>query len=324
MRFTGPRAFAPRLGVGRAVLFLVAFAAAAGAEWAPPPLMSYQGVLHLQDGSGAASGPKEMEFRFYVEETAATAVWGEKHPRVQTFGGNFNVILGSGEPIDADGDGEPDVPHGAITDVFRAPNVWLGVTVLPDQEIIPRDQIRSTPYALSVQNAFYATHGVKAGVIAVFAGETAPYGWLPCDGRTVSATANPEYKSLWQAIGTTWGGTGEDNFGLPNFGGRTLIGAGQGVPNNIGTAAPLTPRSLAALLGEEQHKLLLTEMPPHTHPYTDIYMNDSSVQAINSRNDSANESLVAVSPAPTTGETGNDASHNTMQPSAVIKYMIKY
>jgi len=307
--------------VWRLALLSLAFAPIAGAEWTPPPLVTYQGVLHLQDGTGAASGPKEMEFRLYTEETGA-AVWGERHPRVQTFGGNFNVILGSGEAIDADGNGEPDVAHGPITDVFKAPNVWLGVTVLPDPEIFPRDEIRSTPYALCVQNAFYATHGVKAGAIAAFAGESVPYGWLACDGQALSATANPEYKSLWQAIGTTWGGTGEDNFRLPNFGGRTLIGAGQGDAGTL--PQPLTPRALASLLGEEKHTLLPSEMPPHTHGYKDNYMNDSSVQAINTRNDSANESLSQVTPAPVTGEKGADQEHENMQPSAVVKFIIKY
>jgi len=309
-----------------ALLAAVALAAPAQAETATPPLMSYQGVLHLADGSGPASGPKDMEFRLYIGETSGTAVWAEKHRGVQTFGGNFNVILGSGEAIDNNADGVPDEPHGSITDVFKASDVWLGVTVLPDAEIVPRDLIRSTPYAFSVQNAFYATHGVQAGAIAAFAGESAPYGWLPCDGRTLSVTTNPEYKALWEAIGTTWGGTGEENFQLPNLGGRTLIGAGQGVANNIGTATPVSARTLGGLLGEEQHVLSLTEMARHRHTYTDIYIDSSALHAIDRTNNCANEDYTNASlrTGVAGGVAGVTQSHNTMQPSAVVKFMIKY
>ena len=62
------------------------------------------------------------------------------------------------------------------------------------------------------------------GIIADFAGPTAPAGWLLCDGRTISRTT---YSALFAAIGTYWGaGDGSTTFALPNMNGRAAIGTG--------------------------------------------------------------------------------------------------
>jgi microcystin-dependent protein len=62
------------------------------------------------------------------------------------------------------------------------------------------------------------------GMIADFAGPTAPSGWLICDGRLVSRTT---YSKLFLAIGTNWGaGDGSTTFGLPNMNGRAGVGPG--------------------------------------------------------------------------------------------------
>jgi microcystin-dependent protein len=62
------------------------------------------------------------------------------------------------------------------------------------------------------------------GMIADFAGPTAPSGWLICDGRLVSRTT---YSKLFAVIGTYWGaGDGSTTFGLPNMKGRSGVGPG--------------------------------------------------------------------------------------------------
>ena len=62
------------------------------------------------------------------------------------------------------------------------------------------------------------------GMIADFAGPTAPSGWLICDGRTVSRTT---YSKLFAVIGTYWNaGDGSTTFGLPNMNGRSGVGPG--------------------------------------------------------------------------------------------------
>ena len=64
---------------------------------------------------------------------------------------------------------------------------------------------------------------VPPGMLAPYAGKTAPEGWLLCDGSAVSRTA---YAALFAVIGTTYGaGNGSTTFTLPDLRGRVAAGA---------------------------------------------------------------------------------------------------
>ena len=64
---------------------------------------------------------------------------------------------------------------------------------------------------------------VPPGMLAPYAGKTAPEGWLLCDGSAVSRTA---YADLFAVIGTTYGaGNGSTTFTLPDLRGRVAAGA---------------------------------------------------------------------------------------------------
>jgi len=55
---------------------------------------------------------------------------------------------------------------------------------------------------------------VPAGVVQMYAGTSAPTGWLVCQGQAVSRTT---YAALFAVIGTTWGtGDGSTTFNLPD------------------------------------------------------------------------------------------------------------
>lgn len=89
-----------------------------------------------------------------------------------------------------------------------------------------------------------------AGIIKMFAGSTAPTGYLLCDGSAVSRVT---YANLFAAIGTIYGpGDGSTTFNLPDLSGRVAIG----------TSSTYT---LGSTGGEESHVLLDTEMPEHVH-----------------------------------------------------------
>lgn len=64
------------------------------------------------------------------------------------------------------------------------------------------------------------------GAVILFAGNAAPTGWLLCDGSTLNSVANPQYANLFTAIGITYGGTGANNFKLPDCRGIFVRGAG--------------------------------------------------------------------------------------------------
>lgn len=88
----------------------------------------------------------------------------------------------------------------------------------------------------------------------------ASYGWLLADGSAVPrGGANA---ALFAAIGVSQGpGDGSATFNLPDLVGRAAIGAGQG--------AGLANRANGAKLGEENHRMVVAEMPSHAHSLSD-------------------------------------------------------
>jgi len=96
------------------------------------------------------------------------------------------------------------------------------------------------------------------GVIRLFAGSTAPNGWLICNGDAVSRSA---YSDLFKIIGTTYGvGNSNNTFTLPDMRGRCPIG--------VGTGASLTARTLGSNVGAETATLSEANMASHTHATT--------------------------------------------------------
>ncbi len=96
---------------------------------------------------------------------------------------------------------------------------------------------------------------ISSGSIQMFAGSTAPYGWLICDGSAVSRSV---YSDLFKVIGTTYGaGNSNSTFTLPDMRGRLPMGAG--------TGTSLTARTLGSALGAETVTLATTNLPSHTH-----------------------------------------------------------
>ncbi len=92
------------------------------------------------------------------------------------------------------------------------------------------------------------------GEIRLFAGNFPPIGWSFCDGAAVSIAENPV---LFDLIGTTYGGDGQQTYKLPDLRGRIPIhqgGNGQSSPYVIGQSG-----------GAEAVALTLAELPAHTH-----------------------------------------------------------
>src|SRR5262245_41823008 len=77
----------------------------------------------------------------------------------------------------------------------------------------------------------------------------APKGWALCNGQLLPINQN---QALFSLLGTTFGGDGRVNFGLPDYRGR--------VPMHVCSGHTLGERS-----GEQAHTLSIAEMPEHTH-----------------------------------------------------------
>ena len=88
------------------------------------------------------------------------------------------------------------------------------------------------------------------GEIRMFAGNFAPAGWMFCEGQLLPISEN---ETLFQLIGTTYGGDGESTFALPDLRGRLPMHQGNGF-------------ILAETGGAEEITLTVNQIPAHTHP----------------------------------------------------------
>jgi microcystin-dependent protein len=93
------------------------------------------------------------------------------------------------------------------------------------------------------------------GEIRLFAGNFAPAGWQFCNGQLLPISEN---QTLFQLIGTTYGGDGQSTFALPQLQSR--------VPIHMGTGKFGTTYSLADAAGTESVTLTVNQIPVHTHP----------------------------------------------------------
>lgn len=171
---------------------------------------------------------------------------------------------------------------------------------------------------------------VAPGVMSDFGGDTAPFGYLLCDGTSYPTAS---YPALFTAIGYKWGGVGA-NFNVPNMQGRTSIG-----PNgDIGLA-------VGQLTGEKTHVLVKAEIPTaldvndpgHGHSVTNSKDgNAAQVGATQATIAGASPgnflpvagatNVVALVGNHTTGISvgGGGGAHNNVQPSAVVNKIIKF
>lgn len=88
------------------------------------------------------------------------------------------------------------------------------------------------------------------GEIRMFAGNFAPAGWMFCEGQLLPISEN---ETLFQLIGTTYGGDGESTFSLPDLRGRVPIHQGNGF-------------ILAETGGSEEITLTVNQIAAHSHP----------------------------------------------------------
>jgi microcystin-dependent protein len=89
------------------------------------------------------------------------------------------------------------------------------------------------------------------GEIRIFAGNFAPAGWMFCEGQLLPIS---EFETLFNLIGTTYGGDGQSTFALPDLRGRLPIHFGNGF-------------TLAETGGAEEITLTVSQIPSHSHPF---------------------------------------------------------
>ena len=139
----------------------------------------------------------------------------------------------------------------------------------------------------------------------------APKGWALCDGQLLPINQN---QALFSLLGTTYGGDGRVNFGLPNLQGRAPMHFGQG--HTIGERG-----------GEQDHTLSISETPNHAHAALASSASSTVAASVNALLAAANNvygppaNLTSIQPATLTN-TGGSQAHLNMQPFLVLNFCI--
>lgn len=131
------------------------------------------------------------------------------------------------------------------------------------------------------------------GELRMFAGNFAPAGWQLCEGQLLPISEN---ETLFQLIGTTYGGDGSSTFALPDLRGRIPVHQGNGF-------------ILAETGGVEEVTLTVNQIPSHSHTM------------LGSLNTATSFSAAGNVPSSGTGATispyGSDAPRTTLVPASV-------
>ena len=170
-------------------------------------------------------------------------------------------------------------------------------------------------------NRFCFNQGVcrVIGEIIAFAGPTSPdMNWLVCDG---SSMLRADFPDLFGVIGTAYGSADGTHFNIPDLQGRSASGTG--------TGTGLASVTLGQQYGEQDHTLITTEIPAHSHIDTGhSHVEGNAAPAVGA-------AIVGVpipSAVPTVGvtgignaaisATGGDAPHNNVGPRIGVTYLI--
>jgi len=150
-----------------------------------------------------------------------------------------------------------------------------------------------------------------------------PKGWALCNGQLMPINQN---QALFSLLGTTYGGDGRVNFGLPNLQGKVPTHMGNGF--NIGQTS-----------GETAHTLSISEMAAHNHMMAataatateQTPLPDSTAYLAQAQSQATNKAGVYIygtgapnaqlAPA-TIGLTGGTQPHPNQQPYLVLNMCI--
>ena len=151
------------------------------------------------------------------------------------------------------------------------------------------------------------------GEIRMFAGNFAPAGWMFCEGQLLPISEN---ETLFQLIGTTYGGDGQSTFALPDMRGRLPVHQGSGFV-------------LAETGGAEEITLTVNQIPAHSHPFlATTSAADSPNPAGNLIGNSSNiDVFYSNTPSLTLGQqsippVGGSQPHTNFQPYLCIDFII--
>jgi len=151
------------------------------------------------------------------------------------------------------------------------------------------------------------------GEIRMFAGNFAPAGWMFCEGQLLPIS---EYETLFNLIGTTYGGDGQSTFGLPDLRGRLPLHFGNGfIQSETGGAETIT--LTASQTPAHSHALLAAAIGgDQVSPLGNVLANSFNVTPYINDVTNGNMNPSAVS------TVGGSQPHNNFQPYLCIDFIL--
>ena len=153
------------------------------------------------------------------------------------------------------------------------------------------------------------------GEIRIFAGNFAPAGWMFCEGQLLPISEN---ETLFNLIGTTYGGDGQSTFALPDLRGRLPMHQGNGF-------------ILAETGGAEEITLTVQQIAAHNHAllgtsgFATVTTTQNNVPAaasvVNIDAYGTDAPTTPVSPA-SIGAVGGSQPHSNFQPYLCLDFII--
>ncbi len=157
------------------------------------------------------------------------------------------------------------------------------------------------------------------GEIRMFGGNFAPAGWAFCQGQLMPISEND---ALFTLIGTTYGGDGQETFGIPNLQSRVPIHAGTG-PDGVNY-------QLGEMAGTEAVTLTTQQIPTHAHALqasTSVADDPSPANKLLGESRPGTNSFyqdATTNPMATTAisTVGGSQPHENLQPYLAISYIM--
>jgi microcystin-dependent protein len=154
----------------------------------------------------------------------------------------------------------------------------------------------------------------------MFAGNFPPVGWMFCDGQPLAISEN---ETLFQLIGTMYGGDGQSTFNLPDLQGR--------IPLHFGTGGDGITYQQAEAAGTESVTLTTQQIPIHTHPQlcstgagqaTIDPVNAIASKAVLSQYSSAGATVSMGNPPMQSDIAGGSQPHDNFMPYLCVNFII--
>jgi microcystin-dependent protein len=162
------------------------------------------------------------------------------------------------------------------------------------------------------------------GEIRMFGGNFAPVGWAFCQGQLLAISEN---ETLFNLIGTTYGGDGQSTFALPDLRGR--------IPLHMGTSSGGSSHVIGELAGVESVTLTAQQIPVHSHtlegssdPASPLLGPQNSLPGDTSASGpmydalSSNGANIVTMSGSAIGVAGGSQPHNNLAPYLCVSFII--